>query len=63
MKHAWGAQAVFLGCWEAAAYVGAVPPVSRAYKAARRRWGRKAELALAFWLLGLGRYLLTDDAR
>lgn len=53
-RDAWGAQAVALGAWEAAAATGAVPPVTRLVALARRRWGRRVDLLVALWLLGLG---------
>lgn len=61
MKNGWGAQAVALGLWEAGAFAGVLPPVSRAYAAARRRYGRKADLALALWLFGLARHLIRYE--
>lgn len=60
MRHAWGAQAVFLGAWEGLAYLGAVRPVSGAYAAARRRYGRKADLLLSAWLFGLALHLVRS---
>jgi hypothetical protein len=56
-RDAWGAQAIALGVWEAAAFLGACPTVTGAVASLRRRYGRSADLAVAGWLLGLGLHL------
>ena len=59
----WATTAITLGAWETSAVMTRrLPTITKACQLARRRYRKKAELAIGVWLIGLGWHLLRREA-
>ena len=57
--HLWGIQAIALGSWELAAYTTRrAPTITTTVRMCHGRYGRRTDLAVTLWLIGLGMHLL-----
>lgn len=61
-NYLWASTAITLGVWETVALTTKrIPTITKTCATARHNHGRKAEIAVAAWLLGLGAHLLGRE--